>query len=107
MQHAARRSMRGYYYVWVASTRRHSRCTRGHGKRSGLGNAITGDAEDTAAGRPMKDDNGIVVVLRDGLGGDGVACHGGHGDSEPNIEGLRMRVRRMGERNLLFVRRDG
>lgn len=55
----------------------------------------------------MKDDNGIVVVLRDGLGGDGVACHGGHGDSEPNIEGLRMRVRRMGERNLLFVRRDG
>lgn len=36
----------------------------------------------------MGDDSGI----RDG--GDGVAC--GHGSSGPNIEGFRMRLRRMG-----------
>lgn len=53
-----------------------------------LGDAVTGDAWDTATGDSMGDDSGI----RDG--GDGVAC--GHGSSGPNIEGLRMRLRRMG-----------
>lgn len=53
-----------------------------------FGDAVTGDARDTATGDPMGDDTGI----RDG--GDGVAC--GHGSSGPNIEGFRMRLRRMG-----------
>jgi hypothetical protein len=83
----------------LSSEQRRSRCTRGQIKRSILGNAIAGGAGDIAAGRQMVDDNRIIV--RDG--GDGVACHGGHGNSEPNIEGLHMRARRMGKRILLFV----
>lgn len=64
--------------VWVASK----------GVAGVLGDAVTGDARDTATGDPMGDDSGIRE------GGDGVAC--GHGSSGPNIEGLRMRLRRMG-----------
>lgn len=76
---AARRSVRGR--AWIAS-----RGVAGVlGDREG---AVAGDERDTATGDPIGDDSGI----RDG--GDGVAC--GHGSSGPNIEGLRMRLRRMG-----------
>lgn len=64
--------------VWVASK----------GVAGVLGDAVTGDARDAATGDPIGDDRGIRE------GGDGVAC--GHGSSGPNIEGLRMRLRRMG-----------
>lgn len=43
---------------------------------------------DTETGDSIGDDSG----MRDG--GDGVAC--GHGSSGPNMDGLRMRLRRMG-----------
>lgn len=52
------------------------------------GDAVMGDARDIATGDAIGDDSGI----RDG--GDGVAC--GHGSSGPNIEGFRIRLRRMG-----------